>query len=111
MPTVRIDLETDDNGYLHKTHKYNPPGPFSLSVELSAKIIQPAATTVQGELDIDATDGSPSNQKKAFRVTTGGTCQLGSWRLDGGDNVIVLTGKTIPPQAKTKITFEIEAKL
>lgn len=111
MPKMTVDANTDRNGELQQTVHFNPPGPFNLTVRLAAKLLEPANTTVEGELNIDAADGSPSNESKRFVVATGQQTQLGSWRLDSGDNIIVITGKTNPQRPNTKLVVEIDASL
>jgi hypothetical protein len=111
MPRMTIEATTDQNGDLRETINFNPPGPFNLTVSLAAKLLEPANTTVEGEVDINAADGSLSNGRKRFVVATGQQTQLGSWRLDSGDNIIVLTGKSNPQRPNTKLVVEIEASL
>ena len=111
MPKITVEEHTDQNGDLQKTVDFNPPGPFDLRVSLAAKLLEPANTTVEGELDINAADGSPSNEPKRFVLTTDQQTQLGSWRLDSRENIIVLTGKTNPQRPNTKLVVEIEASL
>jgi hypothetical protein len=111
MPTMTVEGNTDQNGDLRETVNYNPPGPFDLRVSLAATLLEPANTTVEGELDIDAADGSPSNERKRFVLATGQQTQLGSWRFDSRENIIILTGKTNPPRPNTKLVVEIEASL
>src|SRR5215212_5468426 len=96
MPKMTVEIRTDENGYFSKTVPFNPPGPFELTVRLSATLLSPFATGLWGNLDIDALDGVPSNQKQTFVLWHSETVPLGSWSLDGGDNVIVVTGKTKP---------------
>ena len=111
MPTITVEVDTDSNGYFQKTVKYNPPGPFNLTVKLAARLLHPEGITVQGDLDIDAADGNPSNQEKSFVVKSGDRVDLGSWRLEGGDNVMVLNGRTQPKQANARLVVEVEASL
>jgi len=111
MPKMTVEANTDQNGDLRERVNFNPPGPFNLTVRLAAKLLEPMDTTVEGELDIDAADGGPSNQMKQFVIVPGQQIQLGSWRLDSGDNVIVLSGKTNPQRPNTKLVVEIEASL
>lgn len=109
MPTLKVEIDTDRNGYFSKTLDYNPPGPFRLTVSLAATLLSPFATLVRGELDIDAADGTPSNQKRAFLAWHSEKVQLGSWRLDGGKNIIVLNGKTRPKRPNCRLVVEIDA--
>jgi hypothetical protein len=109
MPKVTVEISTDENGYFSKTVPFNPPGPFPLTVRLSATLLSPFATGVWANLDIDARDGSPSNQKRAFVIWHSEAVQLGSWRLDGGENIIVVNGKTKPTRANARLVLEIDA--
>jgi hypothetical protein len=111
MPRITAEGNTDQNGELQKTEIYNPLGPFDLRVSLAAILLEPANTTVEGEVDIDAADGRPSNERKRFVLTTGQQTQLGSWRLDSRENIIVITGKTNPQRPNTKLVVEIIASL
>jgi len=111
MPTMKVEIVTDKNGYFSKTINYDPPGPFALTVTLSAKLLSPFATAVRGELDIDAADGNPSNQKRAFVAWHGELVQIGSWRLDGKNNIIVFNGRTRPKRANARLVVQIEAKV
>lgn len=111
MPTMKVEIDTDRNGYFSKTINYDPPGPFQLTVTLAATLLSPFATLVRGELDIDAADGRPSNQKRAFLAWHSEKVEVGSWRLDGGKNVIVLNGRTRPKRANARLVVEIDAKV
>jgi hypothetical protein len=111
MPKMTVEANTDQNGDLRERVNFNPPGLFNLTVSLAAKLLEPGNTTVEGEVDIDAADGGPSNERKRFVVATGQQTQLGSWRLDNSDNIIVLTGKTNPQRPNTKLVVKIEASL
>ena len=66
MPKMTVEIRTDVNGFFSKTVHLNPPGPFGLTVRLSATLLSPFATGLWGSLDIDAQDGNPSNQTRAF---------------------------------------------
>lgn len=109
MPKMTVEIRTDENGYFSKTVPYNPPGPFGITVSLSATLLSPFATGLWGSLDIDASDGAPSNQRREFVLWHSETVQLGSWRLDGGDNIIVVNGKTKPRRANAPLVLELEA--
>lgn len=111
MADITLTVKTDANGKFQQTSRFDPPGPFDLRVALSGKLTSPPATRVDGVLDIDAADGTPSNQAKHFRATTGQLVSLGSWDLDGGENIVVLRGRTIPPRANSTLVFELDADL
>ena len=111
MPSFDLNLVTDDNGLFQHTTRFNPPGPFSLNVALSVTLTQPGDPRALGRLDIDPADGGRGNQARDFAVDAGQTRSLGSWRLDGGDNVIVLTGRTKPERANSNLQPTIDAQL
>ena len=109
MPKMTVEIRTDENGYFSKTIPFDPPGPFALTVRLTATLLSPFATGIWGSLDIDARDGAPSNQQRQFVVWHSEAAQLGPWRLDGGDNIIVVRGKTKPTRANARLVVEIDA--
>jgi hypothetical protein len=109
MPKMTVEIRTDENGYFSKTLPFNPPGPFGLTVRLSATLLSPFATGLWGNLDIDAKDGIPSNEKRPFVLWHSETVHLGTWTLDGGENIVVVTGKTKPTRANTRLLLEIDA--
>lgn len=111
MPKVQIKVTADANGYFHRSETYNPPGPFPLTVDLAAGLVAPDATTASGTIDIDGSDGDPQNRAKEFVIRTGERFNLGAWKLDGGNNTVVVSGKTLPARANQELTFEIEASL
>jgi hypothetical protein len=111
MPQMTVELTTNANGFFSRTVPFNPPGPFGVAVRLSATLQSPFATGLWGTLDIDAKDGNPSNPKRAFVAWHREPVQLGSWRLDGGDNVVVVHGFTKPKRANAKLVLQIDAAL
>ena len=111
MPKMTLEIATDENGYFSKTVPFNPPGPIGLTVRLSATLLAPFATGLWGSLDIDAKDGEPSNQKRAFVLWHREAVPIGSWRLDGGDNIIVVHGKTRPRRANARLLLKIDAAM
>lgn len=109
MPRYDYILETDENGYFQKSARFNPPGPFSLTLDLSVTLKKPADTLAQGRLDIDPADGGRGNLERAFAVRSGEKAGLGTWSLDGGDNIVVLSGRTEPPRADEQLEITLEA--
>jgi hypothetical protein len=109
MPKMTVEIRTDENGYFSKTVQLDPPGPFGFTVSLSATLLAPFATGLWGHVDIDAADGDPSNDRRPFVAWHSEEVQLGSWQLDGGDNIIVVTGKTRPRRPNTRLVLEIDA--
>jgi len=108
---MTLTVKTDENGRFQQTQTYNPPGPFSITVQLEVELLSPTDTVVSGELDIDAVDGSPTNQSKKFLAEPGKRISLGSWTLDSRDNLIVVNGITVPVKANTDLAFEMRASL
>jgi hypothetical protein len=109
MPKMEVEILTDENGYFSRTIRFNPPGPLGVTVHLSVTLLSPFATGIWGDLDIDAADGKPSNEKRAFMVWHSEKVELGSWRLDSGDNIIVVHGKTRPKRADAQLILQIDA--
>ncbi|ABW32791.1 hypothetical protein [Acaryochloris marina] len=105
-----LSVTTDQNGFFMKTEEYDPPGPFPLNVNLSAKLLSPDQTKVSSSLDIDAVGGE-TNQKRDFQINTGEEISLGEWRIDGGNNIIIVNGKTTPVRANTEIEIELNVSL
>ena len=111
MTKMIFSTRTDSQGYFQETQCFNPPGPFDLSVKLSARLKKPRDTTVLGSIDIDAADGNPTNQERKFRIGDGEKHNLGQWSIDGGDNIVIVRGKTEPTRPETMLTVEISARL
>lgn len=106
MPKMTVDVRTDENGYFCKTVPYNPSGS---SMRMSMTLLSPYATALWGHVGVDAKDGDPANRPRAFVIWHSETVQLGSWHLETGENIIVVTGKTKPKRANTRVLLEIEA--
>jgi hypothetical protein len=111
MRTIQVEIETDANGYFSKTLSFNPPGPIGVTVGLTATLLAPFATGLWGTLDIDARDGTPSNTKRTFVLWHREAVAIGSWSLDGGDNIIVVHGKTRPRRANARLLLKIDAAM
>lgn len=107
MPTFQFKTRTDSNGYFSHTKEYNPPGPFGFKVKLTGELLRPTGTRVAGLLDIDAKDGGTFNPERKFAGAAGQKLDLGSWKIDGADNVIVLTGKTLPAKPDTDLEIRV----
>lgn len=111
MPRITLEVLTDEHGYFSRTVPFDPAGPFALTVHISATLLAPFATGIWGTLDIDARDGAPSNTQRSFVLWHSETVALGAWRLDGGDNIIVVHGKTKPVRANARLLLEVDASL
>ena len=108
MPKMTLEIRTDENGYFSKTVRVNPPLPLGTTVNLAATLLAPVATGLWGDVDIDAADGAPSNMKRPFVAWHSEVVQLGLWVLDAGDNIVVVSGKTKPRRAHTRLVVEID---
>ena len=58
MPKMTIEIRTDENGYFSKTVRVNPPLPLGTTVHIAATLLEPVATGLWGDVDIDAADGA-----------------------------------------------------
>ena len=111
MPKMTVELMTNALGQFTKTVPFNPPGPFGITVKLSSTLMSPFATGLWGYLDIDAKDNNPSKPQRPFVLWHSEKRPVGSWKLDGGDNVVVVRGITKPRRANTRLVLEIDAAL
>jgi hypothetical protein len=62
-------------------------------------------------LDVDAVDGSPQNPAMPYTIAAGQEVALGSWRLDAGDNKLVISGVTFPIRANTQLSIEVKVTI
>lgn len=108
MAKRAVTIATDENGYFHRTEQFRPPMPFPITVRASAVLRRPDGTAVSGSIDVDAADGDPSNEERKFVLQLGESVSLGSWRLDRADNILVLTGRTVPPRPNSEVEVELE---
>ena len=106
-----LETTTDENGYFSVTKTIDPPGFWlSVGVEIWAKLIEPASVVATGTLDIDATDGSPSNQEKKFRLESGKNTSLGHWRVSLDQNIVRVHGRILPKKANATLKVNVSAK-
>ena len=113
MPTITrtLKVRTDAEGRYETSQTFNPPGFWDYNVSASAALLAPADTTISGTISITAANHSTDNPPKDFRISTGETVDLGSWRLDGGDNVIRVTGQTAPARANEIIEIQVTGEV
>ena len=111
MSKLTLEIRTDENGYCSVTALFAPRGPFPSTASLAIALLSPAATALWGTARIDARDDKPSLDARAFVVWHSETVQLGSWRLDDGEHVIVVTGKTKPLRANARLVLEIDVAM
>ena len=111
MRSFDFTLPTDENGYFHHSTEYDAPTPFPLRVTLEVTLNQPLDIKAEGRLDIDPVRGGRGNQARDFLVESGEATSLGTWRLDGGDNLIVLFGRTDPPRPNDTLVVTVSASL
>ena len=107
-----LSARTDANGYFSVTWKEDPPGFAWIEkrVHIWMTLLEPPGTSVHGTLDIDATDGTPSNQEKNFTAQSGQETSLGQWDLSLGETIVVVRGRTIPPAIDTALRVEVKAQ-
>lgn len=111
MPTQILRVVTNEEGAYQRVDHFNPPGWFDLTVELKATLLSPAATIIGGTVDIDAEDGHPQNQSKTFSLKTDQQESLGEWHIDGGNNILSVSGQTEPVRANTEIEIKVDVNL
>jgi len=113
MPTITrtIKVKSGADGTFRTEEVINPPGFWNYSIKASATLLTPEDTTIVGRLDITAANGKTVNPPKDFHISTGETGDLGGWKLDGGDNSIIVEGKTEPPRANSEIEIEVTVKI
>ena len=108
------ETETDDNGYFCITEKIGPLGPdlgslTDRTVELRANLLEPDGIVVHATLDIDAADGTPSNQEKKFKAESHQETLLGSWAISLGENILVVHGRTQPSVQNGTLKVKVRA--
>jgi hypothetical protein len=108
MPKMTVEIRTDENGYFSKTVPVDPPGSPQSAACLTVTLLSPFATALWGSAALEARDGTPASERRTFVAWHSETVQLEPWRLDGGENIIVLTGKTKPLRAHARLVLEIE---
>lgn len=108
MPRTTLEITTDANGYFSATTPFDAPDARGATISVAATLLSPFATAVWGTLDVDAREGRPTNQPRAFVLWHSETVQLGSWRLEGGSYIIVVTGRTKPARANVRLVLEID---
>lgn len=113
MPTITrtLRVRTDAAGRYEAAQTFNPPGFWDYTIRAYAKLLAPPDTTVSGSITITAANHSTDNPPKNFRISTGETEDLGSWQLDGGDNIITVNGETSPARANETIEIEVTAEV
>jgi hypothetical protein len=111
MPTTTVEIRSDENGYFSKTVRFDAPGASGMTVRVSATLLSPSATGLWGSVHIDAKDGKPSNETRAFVMWHSEAVQLGSWVLDAEENIIVIRGKTKPTRVHTRLVLEIDSDI
>lgn len=113
MPTITrtLRVRTDADGRYETAQTFNPPGFWDYNVTAYAKLLSPPDTTISGTITITAANHSTENPSKKFQISTGETVDLGSWQLDGGDNLITVTGQTSPALANQIIEIEVTGEV
>lgn len=115
MPTSyrhTVSVKTDGSGNFKEIITIKLPWlPFVNYLDLKGELLSPPNVKVDGSIDIDATDGSPSNDQRPFLVAFGqGPYNVGQFKVDGGNEEfrIEISGSTNPAQSNTVLTCAIE---
>lgn len=113
MATINrtLRVRTDADGRYETSQTFNPPGFWDYNVSATATLLAPADTTVSGTITITAANHTTDNPPKDFRLSIGETEDLGTWRLDGGDNTIRVSGQTSPVRANEIVEVAIAAEV
>lgn len=107
-----IKAPTDQNGYFSVTKTVDPKGFWiNVDVKLWATLVEPTDVVAVGTLDIDAEDGSPSNEEKKFRLESGKKTSLGNWKVSLDRNIIRVQGRTLPKQANSVLKVKVQAAI
>lgn len=107
-----FSITTDPEGNYKKAE--SAPVPFIpiQNVDIKARLLNGAGMRVDGTIDIDAEDGSPSNEAKSFTlIGEGDWCYVGKFKVNfGGEKFnLELSGMTTPPSPSVELSIEIEA--
>ena len=109
--TQQVTVRTDDTGRYSANQIVNPPGPFDLTVKISFKLDYPAGLHVTGTFQVSAVDGGIVNPPKNFDGHSGEAVDLGTARLSGGDNRVVVNGVSDPLTPNTSLQFTVTGTL
>jgi hypothetical protein len=105
--TKSLSVTTDSNGFYHMTQTFNPPGPFSLTVNIFATFTLPVSHSVNCSISLSASGDPP--QSKTFVAQNGEKISLGSWHIAHQGNVLVVQGSTTPALPNAAVTVSVEA--
>jgi hypothetical protein len=109
--TQQVTVSTDDHGRYSANQIVNPPGPFDLTARISFQLDHPADLHVTGSFQIAAVAGGIVNPPTNFDGRSGQAVDLGTVRLSGGDNRVVVNGVTDPVTPNTNLQFTITGTL
>jgi hypothetical protein len=107
--TKTFEVHTDDRGFYQTTQNFSPPGPFSLSVDIFATLTSPAGININGTVELNTAGGPP--QIKQFVASSGQKISLGTWHIPHGNNILIVSGQTLPLSPNTDLTLVVEADL
>lgn len=107
-------VTTDANGRIEFGKTLKLPLIPSGTLLLRARINSPAGVALKLRLDIDATDGNPSNPELTTLLNQGDRFKdVGTFRISWGNEefIIRLVGETVPPRPTTDLEVEVEATI
>jgi hypothetical protein len=106
---ITVELSTDEHGYFSSTVPVQTQDATGVTLRLSATLLAPFATGMWATMRIDRPDAPPSIDARAFVLWHSEVAQLGAWRLDGGDHLIIISGKTRPTRTRARLLVELGA--
>lgn len=107
--SIRIDVETDSEGRINISHRFDEIGHGESEFDMEVKLIRPDQTGLSGILDVESPKSGSDNKAQPFELTTGDSVKLGRWKLSPEQNQIKLIGQTQPRLPNGVISLEFNA--
>jgi hypothetical protein len=98
-------VTTDANGQFQSSTPVEGPHMFTVHVNVHAKLLAPADTTVSGTFTI-----APAAARQ-FNGSTNESVDLGKWQINKGTSTAVAAGSTNPARPNTQLTVQFDASL
>lgn len=110
MPSLDLKLTTDANGDIKDKTLFDPLGWLHLDVTLTATLLPPEGAEPKVLLDIVAVTEGTDSEPKSFTISGASEVNLGDWKIDAGDNVVVLRGRSEPAIAGVVVMVHVETR-
>lgn len=110
--TKTFSVTTDENGNYKNSQSASVPLVPVKNLDVKARLLNGAGIRIDGSIDIDAVDGSPTNEPKRFTLLgEGDWFYVGKFRVDFGvqSYQLELSGTTTPATPNTELSIEVEA--